>query len=99
MTDILTPRQYRTLSFIATCPKGQTMLMPVYWRDRHHQALLRRGLLRLKADPFKTRASMLYGCITARGRRAVERATDAVKRRAKADEDREHAALPAGADE
>lgn len=90
MSDRLTPTQYRTLRFIADCPKGQTMLIPVHWRGRHHQALLRRGLLNLRADPFKTRAIMLRGRITARGRRAVQSASAAVRARAKADSDRDY---------
>ncbi len=33
MSNRLTPLQYRTLNFIAKGPSGQTMLLPVYWRD------------------------------------------------------------------
>ncbi len=98
MSNRLTPLQYRTLNFIAKGPSGQTMLLPVYWRDRHHQTLLKRGFLRLRADPFKTKANMLRGHITARGRRAVETAAEAVKRRAREDDQRDYEAYIAEAD-
>lgn len=91
MTDRLTPAQFRTLEFIAECPRGQTMLLPLYWRDQHHQALLRRGFLRLRADPFKTKAIMLRGRITARGRAAVENASPLIRAVAKANADRDYA--------
>ena len=91
MRDRLTPAQYRTLSIIAECPGGRTFLIPEIWRDRHHQTLLRRGLLSLRADPFKTKANMLYGGITARGRKAVAGAPAGVRRQAKAAADRDYA--------
>lgn len=85
----LTVAQFRTLEFIAGCPKGQTFLLPLYWRDRHHQALIRRGLLRIGADPFKTKAHMLRGRITGRGRKAVAAATLALRAAAAAAERRD----------
>jgi hypothetical protein len=90
MSDKLTPEQYRTLSIIARYPNGQTMLLPLYWRDRHHQALIKRGFLRLRANPFTTKASMLRGSITARGRKAVEQASRLVRAVAKANADRDY---------
>lgn len=90
MSDKLTPSQYRTLSIIARYPGGQTALLALHWCDRHHQALLKHGYLKLRADPFKTKADMLRGSITARGRKAVASASDRVKAQAKADEQRDH---------
>lgn len=89
MTDRLTPNQYRTLEIVAKCPGGQTMLLPIYWRDHHHQSLLKRGMLYLRADPFKTKASMLYGRITARGRKAVRDASESVRAKAQAAAERD----------
>jgi hypothetical protein len=88
MTDRLTPQQFITLEFIATCPKGRTMLHPSWWRDRHHQRLIERGLLRLPTDPFKSKATLLYGSITAKGRKAVSAATANVRAKAKELSDR-----------
>lgn len=90
-TNQLTTLQYRTLSIIAKYPDGVTMLLPMYWKDRHHQTLLKRGFLRLRADPFKTKASMLHGRITARGRAAVKTASPSVRARAKEAADRAYA--------
>jgi hypothetical protein len=90
MSMKLTPRQYSTLEFIATCPNGRTLLLPMYWRDRHHQALIKRGFLRLRADPFMTKANMLRGLITAKGRKAVEQTPPLVRAVAKANEDRDY---------
>ncbi len=87
----LTPTQFRTLEIISKCPGGQTMLLPLYWRGRHHQSLLARGFLRLRSDPFKTKAHMLRGHITAVGRRAVRDATPAVRAQAKKAADRDYA--------
>ena len=95
MSDALTPLQFRTLDFIASCPDGHTDLLPLHWRGRHHQQLIRRGFLRLRADPFKTKASMLRGSITVRGRAAVKSASAAVRERAKNDVDRDYAAYAA----
>lgn len=87
MTTRLTPAQFNTLQFIDQ-GGGTTHLLPIYWRDRHHQALLRHNLLRLRADPFKTKAGMLKGWITARGRAAIVAAPPAVRDKAKALSDR-----------
>jgi hypothetical protein len=89
MGERLTPAQYRTLSIIAET--GFTLLLPMYWRDRHHQALLRHDFFRMRSDPFKTKADMLRGWITAKGRRAVESASASVRAKAKADADRDYA--------
>src|SRR5258706_15533769 len=90
MSDRLTSAQFRTLDFIATCPRGQTLLLQLWWRDRHHQGLIRRGFLRLRVDPFKTKATMLRGWITAAGRKAVAGASATIRARAKADDDRDY---------
>lgn len=90
MGNRLTPNQFRTLEIIGGYPSGQTMLLPMYWRDRHHQALLRRGLLRVRADPFKTKAHMLRGSITKRGRDAVRGTSQAVRAQAKVDAERDY---------
>lgn len=89
MSDKLTPAQFNTLEFIAT-GGGVTGLMTYHWRDRHHQSLIRRGLLRMRADPFKTKSDYLYGSITARGRKAVASASAAVRTKAKAASDRDY---------
>lgn len=89
MKTRLTPAQFNTLQFIAQ-GGGTTHLLPVYWRDRHHQALLRHKLLRLRADPFRTKAGMLKGWITAKGRAAVADASAAVREKAKVLQDRDY---------
>lgn len=88
MSTRLTVYQYRVLEFIAVI--GHTQLLPMHWRDRTHQALIRGGHLRLRADPFKTKAGMLKGWITAKGRKAVASASEAVKAQAKRDADRDY---------
>lgn len=87
MGNRITPAQFNTLQFIKR-GGGRTGLMTIYWRDRHHQSLLRKGLLRLRTDPFKTKADYLYGSITAAGRKAVANASAAVRDKAKALSDR-----------
>lgn len=89
MSSRITPAQFNTLEFINQ-GGGTTHLLPVYWRDRHHQALLRHKFLRLRTDPFKTKAGMLIGRITAKGRRAVAAATESVRTKAKALSDRNY---------
>lgn len=89
MSTRITPAQFNTLQFINQ-GGGSTLLLPVYWRDRHHQALLRHKLLRLRTDPFKTNASMLKGWITAKGREAVRSATGSLQDKAKALSDRDY---------
>ena len=66
----MTPHQYITLSAACQCG-GRIMLTPEHWRGRTAQSLIRRGWARLKADPFKTKRSMLFGRITRAGRIAV----------------------------
>lgn len=90
MSIRLTPTQYRTLSIIARYPNGQTILTAGIWCDRHHQTLLKRGLLRLRADPFKTKASMLHGSITLRGRLAVHQTPIRIRKAAEADAERDY---------
>jgi hypothetical protein len=90
MMPRLTVEQFRTLEIIARYPGGMTLLLPMYWRDRHHQSMIRRGFLRLRADPFKTKANMLRGRITANGRKAVQSASAAVRAQAKANADRDY---------
>lgn len=85
----ITPAQFNTLQFIEQ-GGGTTHLLPVHWCDTHHQALLRHKLLRLRTDPFKTRAGMLKGTITAKGRRAVALASDSVRAKAKALSERDY---------
>lgn len=87
MSKKLTPTQFNTLQFIEQ-GGGTTGLMTIYWRDRHHQALLRKGLLRMRTDPFKTKADYLYGSITAAGRKAVAETSATVRAKAKAASDR-----------
>jgi hypothetical protein len=87
MATRLTPAQFLTLDFIER-GGGRTMLLPVYWRDRHHQTMVRGRLLRLRADPFKTKANMLHGSITKLGREAVKGASDAIRAKAKVISDR-----------
>lgn len=89
MSAKLTPAQFNTLEFIAT-GGGTTGLMTYHWRNRHHQSLIRKGLLRLRADPFKTKTDYLYGSITAAGRKAVAGASDALRAKAKAASDRDY---------
>lgn len=89
MSDRLTPKQYLTLDFISK-GTGETALLPMHWRDRHHQHLIQRGFLSLRSNPFTTNAHMLKGRITVRGTRALMAATDAVRRKAKALADREY---------
>ena len=79
----LTAAQYSTLSFYTETKIGKTLMLTSFWRDRHHQALIRHGYLRLRADPFKTRAAFLAGWITGRGKRAVQTASEAVKAQSK----------------
>ena len=83
----LTPAQFRTLQFIEQ-GGGTTGLMTIYWRDRHHQAMIRQKLLRLRTDPFKTKTEYIYGSITALGRKAVAGASASVRAKAKAAADR-----------
>lgn len=90
MVDRLTAAQFNTLQFIRD-GGGKTFLLPMHWRDQHHQALLKRGLLSLRTDPFKTKANMLYGRITARGRKAVSFASAGVREKAKAASERSYA--------
>lgn len=87
MSTRITPAQFNTLQFINQ-GGGSTILLPLYWRDRHHQALLRHKLLRLRTDPFKTKASVLKGWITAKGREAMRSAPGSVQDKAKALTDR-----------
>jgi hypothetical protein len=86
----LTPAQFNTLQFIER-GGGTTGLMTIYWRDRHHQAMIRHELLRLRTDPFKTKTEYIYGSITALGRKAVAEASAAVRAKAKAASDRDYA--------
>lgn len=88
MAERITAEQYSTLSIIAQT--GRTFLLPEHWRNRHYQSLLRRGLLRLRADPFKTKALMLFGSITKRGREAVAGAPQSIRDRAKALQDQDY---------
>lgn len=90
MASRLTPAQYRTLSYIMLFPDRATLLLPLYWRDRHHQVLIRRGFLQLRADPFKTKAIMLRGRVTVRGCLAVLATPEAVKTQARVAEDRDY---------
>lgn len=89
MSAKLTPAQFNTLEFIAT-GGGSTGLMTRHWRDRHHQSLIRKGLIRLRTDPFRTKTDYLYGSITAAGRKAVASASASVRAKAKAMEDRDY---------
>lgn len=90
MRDKLTPAQYWTLSLVMLYPGGATQLLPLHWRDRHHQSLIRRGFIRLRTDPFKTKAIMLRGEVTLRGKNAVLATPAAVKAEARAAADRHY---------
>ncbi len=95
MRERLTPTQYRTLRIISECLGGRTFLIPSIWRDRHHQSLIKRKFLCLGADPFKTKANMLHGRITARGREALRLVCKSVVIQAKFDEARDQRAYAA----
>jgi hypothetical protein len=90
MADRLTAAQYWTLSLIMLYPGGATRLLPLHWRDRHHQSLIRRGFIRLRTDPFKTKAIMLRGEVTQRGKNAVLATPETVKVEARVAADRHY---------
>ncbi|MGQ3297701.1 hypothetical protein [Reyranella sp.] len=102
MSAKLTPAQFNTLQFIEQ-GGGKTGLMTIHWRNRHHQSLIRKGLLRLRTDPFKTKTDYIYGWVTAAGRKAVAGASATLRAKAEAASDRDYEKyvreLEAGGDE
>ena len=71
MSSRITPSQFNTLEFINQ-GGGTTHLLPVHWRNRHHQALLRHKFLRLRTDPFKTKAGWIVALTFTVERRNID---------------------------
>ena len=89
MTTKITALQFNTLEFIVQ-GGGRTVMLTEHWRKPHYRQLVRRRLLRLNVDPLKTKSPALYGSITAKGRAAVDAASEAVRAEAAAISNRDY---------